>query len=161
MFASVLGVESVGVHDDFFSIGGDSILALSVRSEAEARGIPFDIEEFFGRPTAADMAESISRAVPRSDGVTARFALLPMIDHAALHDAEDAFPATALQLGMVFHSMQRGESTTYKDAFRYRVAMPCGRTSSRVSIRPAGRATSCVTLVVRIQPALSAGAGCP
>ncbi len=124
VFASVLGVESVGVHDDFFSIGGDSILALSVRSEAEARGIAFDIEEFFGRPTAADMAESISRAVPRSDGVTARFALLPMIDHAALHDAEDAFPATALQLGMVFHSMQRGESTTYKDAFRYRVAMP-------------------------------------
>jgi AMP-binding enzyme/Phosphopantetheine attachment site/AMP-binding enzyme C-terminal domain len=124
VFASVLGVESVGVHDDFFSIGGDSILALSVRSEAEARGIAFDIEEFFVRPTAADLAESISRAVPRSDGVTARFALLPMIDHAALHDAEDAFPATALQLGMVFHSIQGGESTTYKDVFRYRVAMP-------------------------------------
>ena len=52
------------------------------------------------------------------------FALLPLIDRAALHDAEDAFPANALQLGMLFHSIERAESTMYKDVFRYHVAMP-------------------------------------
>ena len=50
--------------------------------------------------------------------------MLPLIDRAALHDAEDAFPATALQLGMLFHSIERADSTMYKDVFRYRVAMP-------------------------------------
>ena len=50
--------------------------------------------------------------------------MLPLIDRAALHDAEDAFPATVLQLGMLFHSIERADSTMYKDVFRYRVAMP-------------------------------------
>ncbi len=124
VFASVLGVDSVGVHDNFFTVGGDSILALAVRSEAEKRGIGFDIEELFARPTVAELAESISRQAPEKEGVTDAFALLPLIDRAALYDAEDAFPATTLQLGMLFHSIERAESTMYKDVFRYRVAMP-------------------------------------
>ena len=124
VFASVLGVDSVGVHDNFFTVGGDSILSLSVRTEAEKRGIAFDIEELFARPTVAELAESISQMTPEAEGVTDAFALLPLIDRAALHDAEDAFPVTALQLGMFFHSMERADSTMYKDVFRYRLAMP-------------------------------------
>ena len=65
VFASVLGVESVGVHDNFFTIGGDSILALVVRSKAEKRGITFDIEELYARPTIAELAESSSRPAPK------------------------------------------------------------------------------------------------
>lgn len=124
VFASVLGVDSVDIHDDFFTIGGDSILALIVRSRAEKRGFGFDIEELYARPTVAELAASSSRPRRQQNGVTEAFALLPLIDRAALHDAEDAFPATALQLGMLFHSMERTESTMYKDVFRYRVVMP-------------------------------------
>ena len=58
VFASVLGVDAVGVHDNFFTVGGDSILALVARSKAEKRGIAFDIEELFARPTVAELAES-------------------------------------------------------------------------------------------------------
>ncbi len=72
VFASVLGVESVGVHDNFFTIGGDSILALVVRSKAEKRGIAFDIDELFARPTVAELAESSSRPAPEPQGVTER-----------------------------------------------------------------------------------------
>ncbi len=124
VFASVLGVDFVGIHDNFFTVGGDSILALVARSKAEKRGIAFDIEDLFARPTVAELAESSSRPAPKPEGVTEPFALLPLIDRAALHDAEDAFPATVLQLGMLFHSIERAESTMYKDVFRYRVAMP-------------------------------------
>jgi amino acid adenylation domain-containing protein len=124
VFAAVLGVDSVGVHDDFFTIGGDSILALAVRTGAEKRGIALDIEELFARPTIAELAESIAQLAPEAEGVSAAFALLPLIDRAALHDAEDAFPATALQLGMIYHSIERADSTMYKDVFRYRLAMP-------------------------------------
>ena len=124
VFASVLKVDSVGVHDNFFTVGGDSILALAVRSEAEKRGIAFDIEELFARPTVAELAESASPLAPEPQGITDAFAMLPLIDRASLRDAEDAFPATALQLGMLFHSIERAESTMYKDVFRYRIAMP-------------------------------------
>lgn len=124
VFASVLGVDAVGVHDNFFTIGGDSMLALAVRSEAEKRGITFDIEELFARPTVAELAESSTGRAPGPEGITDAFALVPLIDRAALHDAEDAFPATTLQLGMLFHSVERAASTMYKDVFRYRVAMP-------------------------------------
>ena len=86
----------------FFTIGGDSILALSVRSEAEKRGIAFDIEELFVRPTVAELAESMSQMAPEAEGVTEAFALLPMIDRAALHDAEDAFQSTFLVLARLF-----------------------------------------------------------
>ena len=124
VFASALGVDSVGVHDNFFTVGGDSILALVVRSKAEKRGIASDIEDLYARPTVAELAESSSRPAPKPHGVTDAFALLPLIDRAALHDAEDAFPVNALQLGMLFHSIERAGSTMYKDVFRYRVAMP-------------------------------------
>lgn len=124
VFAVVLGVDSVGVHDNFFTVGGDSMLALAVRSEAEKRGIPFDIEDLFATPTVAELAESTPPTAPDPDEVTAAFALVPVVDRAVLHEAEDAFPATTLQLGMLFHSVQRAESTMYKDVFRYRLAMP-------------------------------------
>ena len=124
VFASVLGVDSVGVHDNFFTIGGDSMLALAIRSEAEKRGLAFDIEDLFARPTVAELANSTSWRAPEPTGVTDAFELVPLVDRATLHEAEDAFPATTLQLGMLFHSARRTESTMYKDVFRYRVAMP-------------------------------------
>jgi amino acid adenylation domain-containing protein len=124
VFASVLGLENVGVHDNFFTVGGDSILALVARTRAEKRGIAFDVEELFARPTIASLAESASRQPRQDQGVTAAFATIPLIDRAALHGAEDAFPVASLPLGMLFHSIERSDSTMYKDVFRYRVAMP-------------------------------------
>lgn len=125
---SVLGVDTVGVHDDFFTIGGDSILALVVRSRAEKRGIAFDIEDLYARPTIAALAQAVTPPEAKPPGVTESFALVPLIDRAALHDAEDAFPVTALQLGMLFHSIERTESAMYKDVFRYRVAVSWSET---------------------------------
>lgn len=124
-FAAVLKVDSIGVHDNFFAVGGDSILALAVRSEAEKRGITLDVEDLFVRPTVAELVESTStRSESTPVGVTDAFDTLPLIDRAALNDAEDAFPATSLQLGMLFHSVERAASTMYKDVFRYRLVMP-------------------------------------
>lgn len=125
VFTTVLGVESVGIHDNFFLIGGDSILALTARSEAEKRGIALDVEDLFARPTVAQLAEVAGGSVATPEpGVAAPFELVPLIDRAALHAAEDAFPATALQLGMLFHSSERVGQRRYHDVFTYRIAMP-------------------------------------
>lgn len=132
VFSAVLGVDSIGIHDNFFTVGGDSILALAVRSNAEQRGIILDVEELFARPTIAEVAESVSEIASDGEaGVAEPFAMVPLIDRAALHDAEDAFPATAMQLGMLFHSVARADSTMYKDVFVYRIAMPWRETEFR------------------------------
>ncbi|WP_280234395.1 non-ribosomal peptide synthetase [Nocardia cyriacigeorgica] len=125
VWSDTLGVDSIGVHDNFFTHGGDSILALSVRTAAERAGLRFDVDTFYQRPTIAELAEVISGGVERApEPITTRLATVALIDHAALHRAEDAFPATALQLGMIFHSLERADSVTYKDVFRYRLRIP-------------------------------------
>ncbi|WP_330184288.1 amino acid adenylation domain-containing protein [Nocardia sp. NBC_01503] len=118
----VLGGESPGRHDDFFIVGGDSILALGVRTAAERRGLHLDIDAFFAKPTIAELATTIG--APGELRAPAPFALVPLLDRASLTDAEDAFPAGTLALGMLFHSLERADSAQYHDVFRYRVAMP-------------------------------------
>jgi amino acid adenylation domain-containing protein len=146
----VLGSSAFGVHDDYFTVGGDSILALRMRIEAEKRGLVFDLDWFYAHPTIAGLAAqltSLGRTAAPPTPVTAPFTLVPLIDRAGLHDVEDAFPASRLQLGMLFHSRQSADSLLYKDVFRYRLRMPWHEDDFRRAYR---------RLVCR-QPALRSG----
>src|SRR5262249_25422510 len=40
IWEEVLGIERVGVHDDFFEIGGDSLLTVQVANRATEEGFP-------------------------------------------------------------------------------------------------------------------------
>ena len=57
VWAEVLGIRRVGVHDDFFDLGGHSVLAVTLLSRVERR---FDrrlpLASLFGAPTVAGMA---------------------------------------------------------------------------------------------------------
>ncbi|MDI9897101.1 non-ribosomal peptide synthase/polyketide synthase [Rhodococcus sp. IEGM 1381] len=57
VFADVLGIESVGVDDSFFALGGDSIVSIQLVSRAKARGILFGPRDVFERKTVAGLAE--------------------------------------------------------------------------------------------------------
>lgn len=57
LWSEVLGVQPVGIHDNFFDLGGHSILALQVISRMrEALPAEVSLKEFFGHPTVAEMA---------------------------------------------------------------------------------------------------------
>ncbi|WP_194910417.1 non-ribosomal peptide synthetase [Catenulispora rubra] len=56
-YADVLGVERVGVDDDFFAVGGDSLRSLQVVARARARGLQLTTREIFECRTAARLAE--------------------------------------------------------------------------------------------------------
>ncbi|MEV2200359.1 amino acid adenylation domain-containing protein [Streptomyces fradiae] len=56
VFASVLGVERVGVHDNFFDLGGDSILSIQVVSRARRAGLRLTSKDVFVRQTVAGLA---------------------------------------------------------------------------------------------------------
>ncbi|WP_143833092.1 non-ribosomal peptide synthetase, partial [Nocardiopsis sinuspersici] len=57
VFGSVLGVDRVGVHDDFFALGGDSILSIQLVSRARRAGITVTSKQVFARPSVAALAE--------------------------------------------------------------------------------------------------------
>ncbi len=54
--ADVLGVQRIGIHDNFFEIGGDSILAIQVVSRAAERGLQLTPYDVFAKPTVADLS---------------------------------------------------------------------------------------------------------
>ncbi|MFJ2838383.1 amino acid adenylation domain-containing protein [Nocardia sp. NPDC087230] len=56
LFADVLGLESVGVDDSFFALGGDSIVSIQLVSRAKAAGIAFSARDVFERKTVAALA---------------------------------------------------------------------------------------------------------
>ena len=52
----VLGVDQVGMHDNFFALGGDSILILQVVSRAREAGLRLTPRELFQHQTIAELA---------------------------------------------------------------------------------------------------------
>ncbi|QDE72517.1 non-ribosomal peptide synthetase [Myxococcus xanthus] len=56
LWREVLSVERVGIHDDFFELGGDSILGLQIVTRARAQGIELSPKQLFQNPTVARLA---------------------------------------------------------------------------------------------------------
>src|SRR5690348_16982182 len=47
IWAEVLGVESVGIKNNFFALGGDSIRSIQAVSRARRRGLELTVEQLF------------------------------------------------------------------------------------------------------------------
>ena len=60
IWARVLKVERVGIEDDFFHLGGHSLLLMQVLAQVNAEfGVEIPLRTFFERPTVAALAEII------------------------------------------------------------------------------------------------------
>jgi acyl carrier protein len=88
-WAEILHVERVGIHDDFFALGGDSLLVAQIVAHvSDSMHIEMDVGGFFDAPTIAETARhvetliqagqtgrpSIIVRVPRADAVRASIA---------------------------------------------------------------------------------------
>jgi non-ribosomal peptide synthase protein (TIGR01720 family) len=56
IWSKILKIENIGIHDNFFNIGGDSIISIQVVSRARAEGIHFSVKDVFSHPTIAGLA---------------------------------------------------------------------------------------------------------
>jgi len=57
LYAQVLGVEEVGIHDDFLELGGDSLLAEELLAEMQSRlGVSLPTSVLVEAPTVAELA---------------------------------------------------------------------------------------------------------
>jgi acyl-CoA synthetase (AMP-forming)/AMP-acid ligase II/acyl carrier protein len=64
IWREVLGLERVGVADDFLALGGDSVQAAQVAARLrETLGVAIPMATFFETPTVADLAREVEQVV--------------------------------------------------------------------------------------------------
>ncbi|WP_329139994.1 condensation domain-containing protein [Streptomyces sp. NBC_01476] len=81
---AVLGIDRVGAHDDFFDLGGESLLAMQLVTRLrEQLGVALSVRAFFdaGNPTVAVLAGLIEES--RRTGAPATAAIAPSARRAA------------------------------------------------------------------------------
>ena len=64
IWGEVLKLRQVAVHDDFFALGGDSILAIQVVARAREAGLEVSPRLLFDNPTVAGLARAAADAQP-------------------------------------------------------------------------------------------------
>jgi aryl carrier-like protein len=112
IWAEVLGTE-VGIHNNYFELGGDSILSVTIVAKAQAEGIALTTERLFRYPRIAELAAVLAEQpapVP------------PSAQDAGSTDAP--YPLTPLQQAMLFHSLDAARPGAYVSQFRFRVIGP-------------------------------------
>ena len=56
IWEAVLGIDRVGLTDNFFDLGGDSILSIRIIARAHERGLALTPRQFFHSPTVGELA---------------------------------------------------------------------------------------------------------
>nr|WP_167336256.1 non-ribosomal peptide synthetase [Xanthomonas sacchari] len=118
-----LPAESIGIDDNFFELGGDSIRSITVVAEGKRRGLTFTVADLFRHPSIDALALAIGTGVPTPRDPQGA------PDHAAVDlsqwpkGVEDAWEATLLQRGMLFHGEYGGARGVYHDVFSYRIEL--------------------------------------
>ncbi|MFF1359089.1 amino acid adenylation domain-containing protein [Streptomyces sp. NPDC058297] len=125
IWGEVLNQDQVGVHDNFFALGGNSIHFVTVLAKARATGLDFTFQQFFQNPTVAELAASLAEGAFEA-GAAVRtlepFELLSPEDRAKIPAGiEDAYPMTQLQAGLVFQSELSQGTAEYHDIISYMI----------------------------------------
>jgi acyl-CoA synthetase (AMP-forming)/AMP-acid ligase II len=59
-----LGVDQIGVHDDFYDLGGDSLVGMRVAALAQNTGLPMKPWHLADHPTIAELAAALADELP-------------------------------------------------------------------------------------------------
>lgn len=80
IWVDLLDLESVGIHDDFFAVGGDSIVSIQMISRARQAGIRIEPGQIATNPTIERLAAAatVAREAPDQKPVTGPVPLGPI-----------------------------------------------------------------------------------
>jgi amino acid adenylation domain-containing protein len=126
--AGLLERDDVGIHDNFFELGVDSIIGIRFVSRARQAGIPLAPAQLFQTPTIAGLAAAVSGDARLADEPaigTEQFDLMPRwlvrgdLERrlGAEGGIEDVYPLSPVQQGMLFHTLVDPEAGHYVEQF--------------------------------------------
>jgi amino acid adenylation domain-containing protein len=123
IWTDVLQLSEVGVHDNFFALGGDSILSIQILARAREEGLELALETLFAHPTISELARAAQQPVARSSSPARQpFSLIHPSDAARMPaEITDAYPMARLQQAMLFHSGLIAGAAIFHDVFSYHV----------------------------------------
>ncbi|GLX93432.1 hypothetical protein Hesp01_13820 [Herbidospora sp. NBRC 101105] len=98
VFADVLGLDRVGAEDDFFALGGDSIVAMRLVSRARAAGLQLTPRDVFRFRSVRGLA-AVSAEASADERSVAFFT-----PEERAESADPILPVTPLQAGLLFHA---------------------------------------------------------
>ncbi len=122
IWTQVLGTKKpIGITDDFFALGGDSILSLQIIARARRAGIAFTPKQLFENPTVqrlAPLVKQIERQplppnTPTGSDQPAEAPVWPSALRELYPDLADAYPLSPLQQGILFHALEAPDSGVY------------------------------------------------
>lgn len=126
---------NIGIDDNFFRLGGDSILTMELAAAARAAGLPLKVADIFSNPILKNMAAFLGAA-----GQTEGYIDLPLkpfellgqninreelfqdlTRHSSIEEADvqDVYPCTPFQEGLMAASMK--QESTYKACLVYEI----------------------------------------
>ncbi|MEH2262461.1 non-ribosomal peptide synthetase [Nostoc sp.] len=138
IWTQILGWEQVGIHDNFFALGGDSIRSIQVQSLAQKHGLSFSVAQLFQYQTIHELVQELKIAgnLTIKLELSQPFSLISPADKQHLPEGvEDAYPLTRLQMGMLFHSEYRRESAVYHDIFSFHLQAPLDVKALQVAVQ--------------------------
>jgi non-ribosomal peptide synthase protein (TIGR01720 family) len=104
IWATVLGLQEVGIHDNFFELGGDSILGIQIVARANKAGMNLEPRQIFDHQTIAELA-GVAKQAPVAEAeqetITGEVTLSPVQAHffeLGLHDPHYYNQARLLKL---------------------------------------------------------------
>ncbi|WP_344251866.1 amino acid adenylation domain-containing protein, partial [Actinoplanes campanulatus] len=118
IWAHALKLERVGVEDDFFELGGDSIRAVSLVGALQAAGFAVGVLDVFEHTTVAALCASATGNTVQPTPVlaVAPFELISDDDRARLPEGlDDAYPLLRTQTGMLVETLASGAQANYHD----------------------------------------------
>lgn len=130
IWEDVLQIDRVGIHDNFFDLGGDSIKSIQIQVKAQQVAMDFSVQQLFRYNTISDLAQSLSNgngARPLRRKIEP-FSLISEEDRSLLPEGvEDAYPLARLQVGMLFHSKYNPDSAVYQNVASIHMRAPFDR----------------------------------
>ncbi|QBD77252.1 amino acid adenylation domain-containing protein [Ktedonosporobacter rubrisoli] len=116
IWSKVLGISEIGIYDNFFALGGDSIRSIRIRSQLKQAGIDLSLQQIFQHQTIHALAQVLpAEGIKQGAALpTSAFSLISENDRAHLPaEVEDAYPLTRLQAGMIYHAELAGDGSVY------------------------------------------------
>ncbi len=112
LFAQVLGVDRVGIDDNFFALGGDSIMSIQLVSRARKAGLTITPRAVFQHPTVSALAPVAKPVEKRTEGrILSDLPLVALTQSESEQlrrdypQIEDILPLSPSQEGLLFHAL--------------------------------------------------------